>query len=168
MFTKLIPAGSLLFLLSFQTATAVEPTTPQEAAGAAGACMVCSVQQDYPQLQGKVRQEVLNTQHGFLIVTTVLDESLLPDWLEMEQDRESKRVTAMKLDGESQAERLCWFCQATFALESREDATVEHLRTSSGNILLATGASREATAVLQSYATLAANRVALLDKAGYR
>jgi len=159
---------SLPLLIVTATALAQVPASPQEASDAAAQCMVCSVQADYPELQGKVREDVLNTQHGFLIVDTVLDESLLPVWQEMEQDRDSKRVTAMKLTSEGQAERLCWYCQASFALESRGDASVEHLRSSVGGITLATGSTREATAALQEYAELARNRASLLDEAGYR
>ena len=68
----------------------------------------------------------------------------------------------------SQAERLCWYCQAAFGLESRADASVEHLRSSLGTITLGTGATREATAALQAYAGLARNRVVLLGDAGFR
>ena len=59
----------------------------------------------------------------------------MPMWQEFDQDRESKRVTASKLTGESQAERLCWYCQPpsrwNLGPTSRK---VEHLRSSLGMI----------------------------------
>ena len=149
-------------------ATNRPPTSAAEAVEAAGQCMVCGVQLDYPDLQGKVRQEIFSTQRGFIAVTTVLDESYFPMWQEFDQDRDAKRVTATKLTGEGQAERLCWYCQATFALESRTDASVERVRSSLGLITLATGSTREATGALHEYAELARNRLALLDEGRFR
>jgi len=161
---KILSVVLLLALAAGSPALATE-MTPEEAMQRMMNCVSCRPYMEYPELGSSIRYDIFKTKTGFVSAFMLADESLVPEFRELELKTEASREEAMKIPPSEYGKLLCPFCEGMFALMMRGDVDLEEFRTHMGTVALATSDTKDGIEALHEYAEMAKTTSKLLDEA---
>jgi hypothetical protein len=129
----------------------IDQMTPEQAWASMTNCPVCSVWMTEPALGPTLRHSVFATKNGYVETLVTADASMMPAFNKCAAECE-KRAAGMASMPKDQKDKLCPMCVGQAKFMDRKDVTVEHFKTDTGIIWVASGSAPDGTKALHDYA----------------
>lgn len=129
----------------------IDQMTPEQAWAAMTNCPVCSVWMNEPALGPTLHHNVFATKNGYVETLVTADASMMPAFNKCAAECEKRAATVPSMSKE-QKDKLCPMCIGHMKFMDRKDVTVEHFKTDTGFITVATGSAPDGVKALQDYA----------------
>ena len=148
---KGVKLATIAAVLCLAVAAVAGTMTPQEWTTKLSNCPMCKEMAKYPDLVNNIRADIWQTETGFVSTFLVADAKALPMCASWKKDCEA---TMAKMTPEQMGKDMCPVCQSYGGLMMNKDVKMENFTGNMGDVTVATGKTKEATAALHQHVAI--------------